>query len=256
MSTAPGWYPDPSGRYEHRYHNGSSWTADVAVEGRRFVDPGGPWRPSAGPPRAGEPPAGAQPASTPGGRNRSAVAALVLGISAATLGWVPFLCFLTAVAAVLAVVFGVAGRRRARATGTARSFATWGLALGAVGLPVSALGIGLTAVVLRALDRYEEPAAHEIALTACTLDGATVRATGQLTNRSDGTATFTVRVALARRAGGRGAEIERVELSGVAPGATVDWSATGRPDGVTDGAPTCTIDAVRGPLPYGIDPGF
>ena len=28
-----GWYPDPTGRFEYRYHNGAAWTADV-VDGR------------------------------------------------------------------------------------------------------------------------------------------------------------------------------------------------------------------------------
>ena len=35
----PGWYPDPSGRFEFRFHNGSLWTADVSTNGQRYVDP-------------------------------------------------------------------------------------------------------------------------------------------------------------------------------------------------------------------------
>ena len=34
-----GWYPDPTGRFEYRYHNDQVWTADVASAGQRFVDP-------------------------------------------------------------------------------------------------------------------------------------------------------------------------------------------------------------------------
>jgi hypothetical protein len=41
---APGWYPDPAGRFELRWWNGSRWTGDVVREGRRESDrpPGTP----------------------------------------------------------------------------------------------------------------------------------------------------------------------------------------------------------------------
>jgi len=35
----PGWYPDPSGRHEHRYHDGTAWTDHVASHGRQSLDP-------------------------------------------------------------------------------------------------------------------------------------------------------------------------------------------------------------------------
>ena len=42
-TTAPDWYPDPSGRHELRYHDGSAWTEHVSDHGRQSVDaPGGP----------------------------------------------------------------------------------------------------------------------------------------------------------------------------------------------------------------------
>src|SRR5688572_2691265 len=37
--TTPGWYNDPAGRFEYRYHNGAVWTSDVASNGQRYVDP-------------------------------------------------------------------------------------------------------------------------------------------------------------------------------------------------------------------------
>lgn len=37
-SPPPGWYPDPSGRHERRWFDGSSWTADVATGGGRSLD--------------------------------------------------------------------------------------------------------------------------------------------------------------------------------------------------------------------------
>src|SRR5882762_3121038 len=39
MTHDPGWYPDPSGRHEHRYWDGSGWTEHVASHGRQGVDP-------------------------------------------------------------------------------------------------------------------------------------------------------------------------------------------------------------------------
>ncbi len=41
--TAAGWYPDPFGRAEHRYHDGRDWTSQIASHGRPATDPpGGP----------------------------------------------------------------------------------------------------------------------------------------------------------------------------------------------------------------------
>ena len=36
-----GWYPDPLGRFDHRWYDGARWTADVSLDGVRRVDPGG-----------------------------------------------------------------------------------------------------------------------------------------------------------------------------------------------------------------------
>lgn len=33
------WYPDPSGRFELRYWNGSAWTEHVSRGGQQFTDP-------------------------------------------------------------------------------------------------------------------------------------------------------------------------------------------------------------------------
>ncbi len=37
----PNWYPDPWGRHEHRYFDGTTWTDHVASHGRQAVDPPG-----------------------------------------------------------------------------------------------------------------------------------------------------------------------------------------------------------------------
>lgn len=38
-TTPAGWYPDPSGRYELRYWDGSAWTEHVSRQGQQFTDP-------------------------------------------------------------------------------------------------------------------------------------------------------------------------------------------------------------------------
>lgn len=38
-TTPAGWYPDPSGRFEMRYWDGSAWTEHVARGGQQFTDP-------------------------------------------------------------------------------------------------------------------------------------------------------------------------------------------------------------------------
>ena len=39
MVNDPGWYPDPMGRFEVRYHDGAQWTAHVATGGVTYSDP-------------------------------------------------------------------------------------------------------------------------------------------------------------------------------------------------------------------------
>jgi hypothetical protein len=57
----PDWYPDPTGRYEQRYWDGSHWTEHVTVAGQQGVDPL-PEEPVGG---ATEATAQEEPASTP-----------------------------------------------------------------------------------------------------------------------------------------------------------------------------------------------
>ena len=39
VTTPAGWYPDPAGRYELRYWDGTQWTEHVARQGQQFTDP-------------------------------------------------------------------------------------------------------------------------------------------------------------------------------------------------------------------------
>ncbi|MFM7271673.1 MAG: DUF4328 domain-containing protein [Actinomycetes bacterium] len=74
---APGWYPDPSGQFAHRYWDGTSWTGYVDVEGRTAWSPPGATRPT--------PPVGTvrRPRSTAG---LAAALGVVLGVAAGALG--------------------------------------------------------------------------------------------------------------------------------------------------------------------------
>ena len=63
-----GWYPDPRGRHEHRYFDGTTWTDHVADDGRGAMDPVNAPSPPSGPPVAPSadappPPPGASPTS-------------------------------------------------------------------------------------------------------------------------------------------------------------------------------------------------
>jgi hypothetical protein len=64
-----GWYPDPRGRHEHRYFDGTAWTDHVADGGRGSMDPVNAPSPPPGPapepsPGAPPPPPGASPTTT------------------------------------------------------------------------------------------------------------------------------------------------------------------------------------------------
>lgn len=44
----PGWYADPFGRHEHRWHDGTTWTEHVSSGGEAATDPPVPVAPEAG----------------------------------------------------------------------------------------------------------------------------------------------------------------------------------------------------------------
>ncbi len=117
-----GWYPDPTGRFEYRYHNDEVWTADVASGGRRFVDPA-----SAG---AG--------VGTRTGRNGLAVAGMVCGIVAVVIAWVPFVAVLGLITAIVGLALSIPALARSRETGSRRGFAIAGIVTSAFGLAAGA----------------------------------------------------------------------------------------------------------------------
>jgi hypothetical protein len=228
--TPAGWFPDPLGRHEHRYFNGTSWTADVSSEGHRYVDPLG---------TAPGPAPGADRAA----RNGIATAALVCGIVGMVIAWIPFVVVAGFILAVLAVVFGVRGLRRSAPSGTGRGAAITGIVTGGIGLALSIVGIALSVVMYRAVEAFIDPGPVSSEVTSCTIEARLATVTGTVTNRGRSTADYTVFVSLDERT-------DAISIDDVAPDDTAGWTTTMRAPASSDCDPT--ID-VQGPFPFGIE---
>jgi len=134
----PGWFPDPTGRHDHRWWDGAAWTAHVADAGIATVDPlpEAPIATSAAPGR---------PASAPHGTDPVAVVALIAGLLGILLVFAPGIGL---IAPIAALVLGLVARSRLRTSGRAgRGIATCGVVLGAIGLAMSLI-VTVTSVVL------------------------------------------------------------------------------------------------------------
>ena len=213
-----GWYPDPVGVHELRYHNGSAWTGDVSDGGVRHVSP--------------IPPA---PGGQPGG-----TAPLVLGIVSLCIGWIPFVSVVAFGTAIAAIVIGLRRRRFA----SARSAANAGVVMGAVGFGFAIVGTWLGFLVVDAVARYDDPGAHEVVLTACgEVDGIT-RADGTITNLDDDTRTYTIEVVFDSD------RSDTIEVPDVEPGDTAPFVVEQdlRFDDLD-----CRVSSVKGPRPFGLD---
>ena len=236
---AAGWYADPTGRYEHRYYNGQNWTADVSSGGNRYVDQLGLS------PRDQTDAAGADSAPN----NAAGTAAMVLGIVAISTAWMPFVVVLGVIAALLALVFGWVGLRRAKNSGGSRSFAVVGLATGASALVAATVGVLLTMVVLEVYDDYLNPQPSSVAVTECELQGSRATMAGVLTNTGDRTADYSVLIGFVRPGTDNAHRSERVSLDDVEPGAEAAFTAQSQVDLETI---DCVILDVNGPLPFGV----
>lgn len=227
-----GWYPDPTGRFEYRYHNDRVWTADVASGGRRYVDQ----RP-------------ASPAAPRPDGNGLAVAGMVCGIVAVVIAWVPFVAVLGLITATVGLALSIPGLARSRETGTRRGFAIAGIVTSVCGLAAGALGIVLTVALIRAVERFDDPGPHDARLLDCSVsDGGELVARGVVENLGQDRQTYSVLVHLAPDAQ------ERVLVEDVPAGATAEFEA--RETSRFDGDPACRIVAVDGPPPFGLDPDF
>ena len=163
----PGWYPDPSGRFEFRFHNGSLWTADVSTNGQRYVDPLGA-APAASQPAFALEPSGTQRPrprlDDPRHRRRHDRLDAVHRRRRSDLR-LPRRC----------VRRDRPRHRRAPWRRAGRGFAIAGLATGGLAAALCVVGVILSVAVLRAVDRYDNPAANEVTITSCELDGPSPR---------------------------------------------------------------------------------
>jgi hypothetical protein len=226
--TAAGeWFPDPLDRYDSRYHNGREWTADVAVDGRRFVDPLGI--------ESGE------------RRNGRARVALFLGVTGVAISWLPFLFAPGLVASLLAVWLGWSGLRRSRTSGVGRSNAVVGLSTGACGALAASGGLALTFLVLDILDDFENPNPHTVEITSCEVVGTRAMAEATITNEGTDDADFMVRIDFVRPGTDNTRTGQNVDLRTVAPGETRQFVAAGTVD--LDDV-ECVLTEVTGPLPF------
>lgn len=142
MRFPPAWYPDPTGRHDHRWWDGVEWTAHVADAGDVGSDPlptGTSLDHRAGPGTA-RPDVGVTDS-----RPSIATTAAAGGAAAVLLGWIPFVGLAIAAAAL---TFGIVARRRMTA-GPGRRMATGGVAAAAIGLTIAATTtlVALTLVV-------------------------------------------------------------------------------------------------------------
>lgn len=225
-----GWFPDPLGRYDHRWFNGRSWTSDVAMNGQRFVDP------------LGTSP-GSHDGPPPG--NRSATAALVCGLVGVAIAWMPLVVVAGLVLAILAIVFGAKGLRQSGEAGHGKGRAMIGLIAGIVALGVSVVGAILTVDVFREVIEFVEPGPRFVEGVECTVDRREATVTGRLTNLDDRDREYVVFVTVDDRT--RYTEIDAVEA-----GAEVDWIV--RVDGRYGADFVCDPDVVvNGPFPWGIE---
>ena len=248
MPRVSGWYPDPMGRFEYRYHNGQAWTADVASGGQRYVDPvSGP--PGLRPPGVPGPsgPTGSSPVRRAG--NGIALAGMVCGIVGLVTGWVPFFGILGIVASIVGLSLSIPGLRRSHQTGERRSFAITGIITSSLGIVVGVLGIILTVVVFRALQRFESPGANDARVDSCTVEDGYLVARGQLTNLSTQTRDYTVLVEL--DLGDR----RRVAVDDVPAGESTTFVARSERATYDEGdSGSCAVVDVNGPVPFGLDP--
>jgi len=221
-----GWYPDPTGDHEFRYHNGAGWTGDVATNGVRQVTP----VPDLSTPRF---PQRRDP--------RSGTVAMVFGILSMTIGWIPFVCFVAVFFALVAIVVGVRRRRFE----SARGAAVVGIVTGVVGLALSLVGVWLSVVLIRAVAEFEDPGPHEVELTACEDVDGTTRATGEIVNLDDGDRSYTIVIRLD----------EETTVDAVVDDVSPDER---RPFSVDEDLRfaelDCSIVEVNGPRPFGLEP--
>jgi hypothetical protein len=222
-----GWYPDPAARFEFRYFNGESWTADVSVAGRRFVDPLG----------------------SPGKRRDGrATAAMVLGIAGVTTGWMPFVFAAGVVCSVLGIIFGTIVLRQ---RGEPRGFALAGVLTGVAGLLLVVLGVVTTRLVTSVINDFIDEPPAVVELDRCTVNDGAATVEGSIENRGDRSSDYRIVVAVGQM---QSRDEIVIEVDDVEPGEPARFGATAAVDlrGEQPDA-ACEVVDITGPLPFGLD---
>lgn len=236
-----GWFPDPLGRYEFRWFNGTSWTADVSVAGTRYLDPA----PLAAPSQV-------TVGGTPGGSRAMSIIALIGGLIGALTAWMPFLVVVGGAGAITALVVGTIAVRAIRAgRATGRDAARAGLVLGTIGLCLIPVGVWLTARTMDEFEAFVEPGRQHAELTECTVSNARrVTFAGTIENLERDRRSYGISVQVFVDGSSQGTR--RVEVDDVPAGATVTFEGSLLVDDAGDA--TCEIFDVTGPFPFGLEP--
>ncbi|WP_040492916.1 DUF2510 domain-containing protein [Ilumatobacter nonamiensis] len=228
VGSSPGWYPDPSGQYDLRYHNGRTWTGDVSTDGQRHVAPL---------------PTGDGHTTGDGCGAKAGKAPLVLGIIAMCIAWIPFVSVVGGGLAIAAIVLGFRRRR----TPSAHDAAIVGIITGAVALILALVGTWIGVIVAAEVQQFSEPGPYTVSELHCEeIDGVT-RASGSIENRSDSTRSYTIEVTFA------GEHTESADVDDVEAGSTARFVVE---EDLRFDDLTCEVSAVNGPLPFGLDVGL
>lgn len=243
MSAQPplpsGWFPDPHGRHDHRWFNGTAWTADVADDGQRLVDPLG-----------AAPSVGGGHARAHGEGNGVATGALTCGLIALAFAWMPVLVVIGVVLGMLGLFLGVSGLRRARQVGSGRGMALTGIISGSAALALSSVGIVFTVSLIREVTRFISPGPVDTEVVSCEVGPGSIVVEATITNLRDRVRDYTVFGVVAEP---RGVSDLVAEVSRVDAGETERFQlrrslVSDEPDGACD-----VRLVVHGPTPYGLD---
>jgi len=208
----------------------------VSNGGHRQVDPFGA---SAGP-------GGVSP-GTDG--NGIAVAAMVCGIIALLITWMPFIVVAGFVLAVLAVVFGIKGHRRSRETQKGAGPAIAGIVTGLIALLLSIVGIVLSVVLVREVIDFTEPGPVTAEVVSCTITDDDVIIEARLRNDSDEIRDYTV-FGLVRAPRGDDGDTF-AQLYDIEPGEVVDFELRRSWFGSSGDCDALLV--VQGPFPFGFE---
>ena len=257
-----GWFPDPVSRYEYRYYNGTAWTADVATNGQRAIDPAGApsWDPGWSAWAPGQAPPAVVGAKQPG--RGMGIAAFVVGLVSLLGAWLPFVFAVAAIGAVIGLVLGISAVRAARRhPGASASYGTIGIILSAIAIPMCVVGFGFTRTVLREVNRYLDPGKHEVTVDRCDIEAAPSTSSGSVvvnlprridlvgTVRNLDTTTRSYTVFVDYRDGSTMLDTDTITVDDVAPGASGRFEGT---TFVTTGGPVqCVVTDVLGKTPFG-----